>query len=104
MERVQRIFSLLLIIGLAITFLGCDATSEKESTGQYIDDSVITTKVKTAIFEEPGLKTLQIEVETFKGVVQLSGFVDTPQNATRAGQVAGTVDGVKSVENNLVVK
>jgi osmotically-inducible protein OsmY len=104
MGRVQRIFSLLVIIGLTITFLGCAATSKKESTGQYIDDSVITTKVKTAIFKEPGLKTMQIEVETFKGVVQLSGFVDTPQNATRAEQVAATVDGVKSVKNHLIVK
>lgn len=104
MERLHRIFSLLVIIGLAITFVGCAATSKKQSAGQYVDDSVITTKVKTAIFEEPGLKTLQIEVKTFKGVVQLSGFVDTPQSATRAGQVAATVEGVKSVKNDLIVK
>jgi osmotically-inducible protein OsmY len=104
MDRLHRIFSLLVIIGLVITFVGCAATSKKQSTGQYVDDSVITTKVKAAIFEEPGLKTMQIEVKTYKGVVQLSGFVDTPQSVTRAGQVAATVDGVKSVENDLLVK
>jgi osmotically-inducible protein OsmY len=104
MERLHRIFSLLVIIGLVFTFVGCAATSKKESTGQYVDDSVITTKVKAAIFEEPGLKTMQIEVKTYKGVVQLSGFVDTPQSVTRAGQVAATVNGVKSVENDLLVK
>jgi osmotically-inducible protein OsmY len=104
MDRLHRIFSLLVIIGLVITFVGCAATSKKESTGQYVDDSVITTKVKAAIFEEPGLKTMQIEVKTYKGVVQLSGFVDTPQSVTRAGQVAATVNGVKSVENDLLVK
>jgi osmotically-inducible protein OsmY len=104
MERLHRVFSLLVIIGLTITFLGCAATSKKQSTGQYVDDSVITTKVKAAIFEEPGLKTLQIEVKTFKGVVQLSGFVDSPQSVTRAGQVAAGVEGVKSVENDLIVK
>jgi osmotically-inducible protein OsmY len=104
MDRLHRIFSLLVIIGLVITFVGCAATSKKQSTGQYVDDSVITTKVKAAIFEEPGLKTMQIEVKTYKGVVQLSGFVDTPQSVTRAGQVAATVNGVKSVENDLLVK
>jgi len=104
MKKLHRIFSLLVIIGLAITLVGCAASHKKQSTGQYVDDSVITTKVKTAIFEEPGLKTLQIEVKTFKGVVQLSGFVDSKQSATRAGQVAAGVDGVKSVANDLIVK
>ncbi|MFO7605448.1 MAG: BON domain-containing protein [Desulfurivibrionaceae bacterium] len=104
MEKLPRIFSLLIIIGLTITFLGCSATSKRQSTGQYVDDSVITTKVKTAIFDEPGLKTMQIEVKTYNGVVQLSGFVDNPQSVTRAGQVAAGVDGVISVENDLIVK
>jgi osmotically-inducible protein OsmY len=104
MKKRHRIFSLVILIGLTLTFLGCAATSKRESTGQYVDDSVITTKVKAAIFDEPGLKTLQIEVTTFKGVVQLSGFVDTRQNATRAGEVAATVAGVTSVKNDLIVK
>lgn len=104
MAKLQRVFSLLAILGLAITFLGCATTQKHESTGQYVDDSVITSKVKAAVFEEPSLKTMQINVKTFKGVVQLSGFVDTPQSVTRAGQVATGIEGVKSVENDLIVK
>lgn len=104
MAKLHRVFSLLVILGLAITFLGCAATNKHASTGQYVDDSVITSKVKANIFEEPSLKTLQINVKTFKGVVQLSGFVDSSQSVTRAGQVAATVDGVRSVENDLIVK
>jgi osmotically-inducible protein OsmY len=104
MARLQRVFSFLVILGLAVTFLGCAATQKHESTGQYVDDSVITSKVKANIFEEPTLKTLQINVKTFKGVVQLSGFVDSPQSVTRAGQVAAGIEGVKSVENDLLIK
>jgi osmotically-inducible protein OsmY len=89
---------------LLTAFLGCAATQKHESTGQYVDDSVITTKVKTAIFNETTLKTLQINVKTFKGVVQLSGFVDSARNVTKAGEVAEQVDGVVSVKNDLVVK
>ncbi len=84
--------------------MGCAATQKYESTGQYFDDSVITTKVKAAIFNEPSLKVLQINVETFKGAVQLSGFVDSEQSAKKAGEVASRVEGVKTVINNLVVK
>lgn len=82
----------------------CTSTSTTESAGQYVDDSVITTKVKAAVLAEPGLSTLQIGVETYKQVVQLSGFVDSGAAKTRAGAVAGNVEGVKSVRNNLVVK
>jgi osmotically-inducible protein OsmY len=89
---------------LITTFLGCAATQKRESTGQYVDYSVITTKVKAAIFNEATLKTLQINVETFKGEVQLSGFVDSAQSVKKAGEVAGSVNGVVSVKNNLVVK
>ena len=104
MLKLHRIFKLLLFVALITTFLGCAATQKHESTGQYIDDSVITTKVKAAIFEEPLLKTLQINVKTFKGVVQLSGFVDSAPSVTKAGEVAGRVEGVKEVKNDLVVK
>ncbi|KAF0216332.1 MAG: transport-associated protein [Geobacteraceae bacterium] len=104
MVKLHRILKLLVCIGLITTFLGCAATQKHESTGQYIDDSVITTKVKAAIFDEPSLKTLQINVKTFKGVVQLSGFVDSALSVTKAGEVAGSVNGVVSVENDLVVK
>jgi len=86
------------------SFMGCASTQKQESAGQYVDDSVITTKVKAAIFDESTLKTLQINVKTYKGVVQLSGFVDSPQSVSKAGEVAGRVDGVKEVKNDLVVK
>jgi osmotically-inducible protein OsmY len=89
---------------LVAAFTGCASTPNRESTGQYIDNSVITTKVKTAIFNEPTLKSLQIKVESFKGEVQLSGFVDSPQSATKAGEVARGVEGVVAVKNDLVVK
>lgn len=104
MEKLQRILKLLVCIGLITSFLGCAATQKHESTGQYIDDSVITTKVKAAIFDESTLKTFQINVKTFKGVVQLSGFVDSAQSVTKAGQIAGSVEGVTEVKNDLIVK
>ncbi|QSV46470.1 BON domain-containing protein [Geobacter benzoatilyticus] len=104
MERLRRILKVLVCIGLITSFLGCASTHKQESTGQYIDDSVITTKVKAAIFSEPTLKTLQINVETFKGVVQLSGFVNSSQSANKAGEIARNINGVVSVNNDLVVK
>ena len=104
MLKLHRILKLLACFVLITTFLGCAATKKTESTGQYVDDSVITTKVKTAIFNEATLKTLQINVETFKGVVQLSGFVDSAQSSAKAGEVAHSVNGVVSVKNDLVVK
>jgi len=94
----------LVCLVLMTAFIGCSSTPKRESTGQYVDDSVITTKVKTAIFNESTLKTLQINVKTFKGVVQLSGFVDSPQAVAKAGEVAKNVNNVVSVENDLIVK
>lgn len=104
MAKSQRIFNLLTLVFLAFTFIGCAATQKHESSGQYVDDSIITSKVKANIFDEPSLKTMQINVKTFKGIVQLSGFVDSAQSVTKAGQVASSVDGVKSVANDLIVK
>jgi osmotically-inducible protein OsmY len=85
-------------------FTGYAATEKNETTGQYVDDSVITTKVKAAIFNEKTLKTLQINVKTYQGVVQLSGFVDSNQSVRKAEEVAGNVEGVKAVKNDLLVK
>jgi len=104
MLKLRRIFKILLFMGVITSFLGCAATQKHESTGQYLDDSVITAKVKAAIFDEATLKSLQINVETFKGVVQLSGFVDSAQSLTKAGEVAGKATGVISVKNDLIVK
>jgi osmotically-inducible protein OsmY len=94
------------LVGLAlVTFIaGCAGTSKRESTGEYFDDSAITTKVKADIFKDPMLKVLQINVESFKGVVQLSGFVDSRQASDKAVQVAASVKGVKAVKNSLVIK
>jgi osmotically-inducible protein OsmY len=97
-----RVFAAVAMIG---AFAGCTSSNRTtESTGEYVDDASITTKVKAAILNEPGLKTLQIGVETYKNVVQLSGFVDNPQSKTRAAEVAASIPGVKSVRNDLTVK
>lgn len=104
MAKRHCIWSLVVCIGLIAVFVGCASTPKRESSGQYVDDSVITTKVKAAILDESSLKVLQINVETFKGVVQLSGFVDSAQSKSKAGEVAAGVKGVKSVKNDLAVK
>lgn len=104
MLKLNRIIKLLAICVLTVVFMGCAATQKHGSTGQYVDDSVITTRVKTAIFKEANLKTLQINVKTYQGVVQLSGFVDSAQNVTKAGEVARRVENVVSVQNDLIVK
>lgn len=89
---------------LLLTAMGCASTSNSASTGEIFDDSVITTKVKTAIFNEPDLKVLQIGVETRKSVVQLSGFVGTYAEIAKAGNIARGVTGVSSVSNDLKIK
>jgi osmotically-inducible protein OsmY len=96
--------SFLVCVVLVAAFVGCASTQKREGTGEYIDDSAITTKVKAAILADADLKVFQINVETFKGEVQLSGFVDSAKNAKKAGEVARGVGGVKSVKNSLIVK
>jgi hyperosmotically inducible protein len=103
MNRLSRFGALVLVIVLASAW-GCGSTSTKEGTGDYVDDSVITAKVKTAIYNDPTLKVNEINVETFKGVVQLSGFVKSQAEATQATQVARGVAGVKSVKNDFRIK
>jgi osmotically-inducible protein OsmY len=94
-----------LLAAVALTSLaGCASTQKHEGTGQYIDDSAITTKVKAAIFNEPTLKSAEINVETFKGRVQLSGFVSSRANIERAVVVAQGVSGVTSVANDMRIK
>jgi osmotically-inducible protein OsmY len=104
MIKRHRVLSFLICIGLIAAFVGCASTPTREGTGEYIDDSAITAKVKAAILDEPSLKVFQIKVETFKGDVQLSGFVDSARSVSKAGEVARGVKGVRSVRNNLVVK
>ena len=104
MNTITR--KLLLIAGtlLVATTLGCASTPRQEGTGEYVDDTVLTGKVKSAIFAEPTLKSAEINVETFKGAVQLSGFVSSAANEAKAVQVARSVDGVKSVKNDMRLK
>jgi osmotically-inducible protein OsmY len=89
---------------LTLLMAGCASSATQESTGEYIDDSGITASVKAAIYNDPMLKVGQISVESYKGVVQLSGFVDSKQAAARAVELARSVKGVTSVKNSLVVK
>ena len=93
------------LVGASMLFaLGCAATPTQESTGEYLEDSTITTKVKTAIFNEPTLKVLQINVETYKSVVQLSGFASSSTDIATASKVAQSVTGVASVKNDMRLK
>ncbi|MEO6564512.1 MAG: BON domain-containing protein [Casimicrobiaceae bacterium] len=103
MTQLKRFSTVFLMLSLAF-FLGCASTQKQEGTGEYIDDTVITTKVKAAVFNEPNLKSAEINVETFKGVVQLSGFVSSQANISKAVEVARAVPGVKSVKNDMRVK
>ncbi len=91
------------MLGTAVV-AGCTATPNRASTGQNIDDSVITTKVKAKLIEDPLTKAHEISVETFKGTVQLSGFVESAAESAQAARIANAVDGVKSVKNSLVLK
>jgi hyperosmotically inducible protein len=103
MKMFKRATPLLAVFAVA-GMIGCASTSKSEGTGEYVDDTVITAKVKTAIFEQPGLKSAEINVETFKGVVQLSGFVSSQENANAAVATAKNVKGVSSVKNDMRVK
>ncbi|CAG0987524.1 Osmotically-inducible protein Y [Burkholderiales bacterium] len=104
MNIITRKWATLAGVLLMATALGCASTAKKEGTGEYIDDTVITAKVKAAIFNEPTLKSAEINVETFKGVVQLSGFVSSPAAVNTAVAVARGVGGVSSVKNDMRVK
>ncbi len=94
----------LLLLSFSIFAGACASTPTSESTGTYIDDATITAKVKAAIVAAPGLSSFETKVETYKGVVQLSGFVNSQSDAQRAAQVAKGVAGVRSVQNNLIVR
>ncbi|KGT88942.1 hypothetical protein NG99_20935 [Erwinia typographi] len=89
---------------VAISVSACAPTATQEGTGGYIDDTVITTKVKSELLKDDSLKSTEINVETFKGRVQLSGFVSSPTSASRAVQITRGVKGVTSVTNNIQIK
>ena len=104
MKQVIRFLSAFVVALTLLTAAGCASTPKQEGTGEYVDDSVVTSKVKAAILNEPGLKSAEINVETFKGVVQLSGFVSSRAEINQALAVARGVGGVKSVKNDMRLK
>jgi osmotically-inducible protein OsmY len=104
MRNLRKYVSALFLATTLVTVVGCASTSTQEGTGEYVDDTVITTKVKAAIFNEPTLKSAEVNVETFKGVVQLSGFVSSHDAANKAVSLTRAVNGVKSVKNDMRVK
>jgi osmotically-inducible protein OsmY len=103
MKQFKHVSTIILATALA-AMLGCASTSKHEGTGEYIDDSVITTKVKAAVLNEPTLKSSEVNVETYKGVVQLSGFVNSEADITKAADVARSIKGVTSVKNDMHLK
>jgi len=100
-NRFKTLAAMLLVAG---SLSACDAVSGRETPGNYVDDTTITSRVLAEIVKDPTLKASEVGVETMKSVVQLSGFVDTNQKALRAGELARNVPGVQSVRNNLIVK
>lgn len=100
MKQLKHVSTIILAVVFA-TMLGCASTSKHEGTGEYIDDSVITTKVKAAVLNEPTLKSSEVNVETYKGVVQLSGFVNSEADIAKAADLARSVKGVSSVKNDM---
>ena len=104
MKQLGKYLSALFLAITLASVVGCASTAKQEGTGEYVDDSVITSKVKAAIFNEPSLKSAEINVETFKGAVQLSGFVSSPAAISKAVAVTRSVGGVTSVKNDMLVK
>ena len=104
MKQLGKYLSSLFLAVLLVTAVGCASTSKQEGTGEYVDDTVITTKVKAAIFEDANLKVAEINVETFKGAVQLSGFVNSQASINKAVELTRNIKGVKSVKNDIRIK
>ena len=102
--KALKAFGILVLTIVLASAWGCGSTAKTEGTGEYVDDSVITAKVKAAIFNDSTLKVNEINVETFKGVVQLSGFVRSQTDINKAVQIARGVAGVKSVKNDMRIK
>ena len=104
MKHLSRIFTSFFLALLLLSAAGCASTPKQEGTGEYVDDAVISNKVRAALLNEPGLSSADINVETFKGVVQLSGFVGSRADISKAGAVARGVSGVTSVKNDMRLK
>ena len=104
MKKRNIVIHCLVLLMLIATFAACASTRTHESAGEYVDDSVITTKVKSLLAADDFLKSFPISVETYQGAVQLSGFVNSQQAVDKAGEIVRSVNGVKSIKNNLIVK
>ena len=104
MKKRNIVIHLLVLLMLIATFAACASTSTRQSSGEYVDDSVITTKVKSLLAADDFLKSFQIGVETYQGTVQLSGFVNSQKAVDKAAEITKSVKGVKSIKNNLIVK
>ena len=104
MKKINMFIRCFVILMLIASFVACASTSKQEGAGEYVDDSVITTKVKSLLAADDFLKSFQIGVETFKGTVQLSGFVDSQKAIDKAVEITRSVKGVTSVKNDLIVK
>ncbi len=104
MRQLRHLPLIFLTLFLALFLAGCAGTGERQSFGEYVDDSVITTKVKTALFNEPSLSGFEVNVETYEGQVQLSGFVSSRENINKAVEIARGVKGVRSVKNDMQLK
>jgi hyperosmotically inducible protein len=103
--RQSRVLAALCLVGLlAGPMIACSGDDKRESTGEYIDDSVISNKVRAKLIDDKDLNVFQIDVTTYRGIVQLSGFVSSAEAKARATRVASSVEGVKQVANNLIVK
>ncbi|HBF51700.1 MAG: BON domain-containing protein [Pseudomonadota bacterium] len=103
MKIAQR-FTTILVTAAALGLAACAPTAHRQGTGEYIDDAVITSKVKAAFAADPTVKATEVKVDTFKGTVQLSGFVESRESAQKAVQLAREVKGVREVRNNTVLK
>lgn len=104
LQNVMRATAIVLGLAVTGTLANCAASNNRESTGEYVDDATVSTKVRAAILQDPNVKISDIKVTTYRGVTQLSGFVDNQQMVNRAEEVAKGVSGVKSVKNDLHVK
>ena len=103
MNQIKRI-SFVFLAALMLAVTGCAATATHESTGEYVTDSWITTKVKTALVEDPATKATEVNVETYKGIVQLSGFVSSQTAMNEAVRITRNIKGVTEVKNDMRIK
>ena len=104
MNKIGKYLTALFLAVSVVTAVGCAATSKQESTGEYVDDAVITARVKAALIKDETVKATEVNVETFKGAVQLSGFVVSQAAANKAVEITRGISGVKSVKNDMRIK